>query len=64
MSKQCKKVWTAFNYIKHLLILASAVNRCVSLSLFVFLVGISIDILNSAVGLKVCAVTAGIKNYK
>ena len=31
---------------------------------FAYLVGISIGITSSAVGLKICTITAGIKNYK
>ena len=52
------------NYIEHLLILAFAFNRCVSISAFASLDGISIGITASAMGLKICALTAGIKNYK
>ena len=52
---------TALNYIEHLLSLASAVTGCVSISGFAFLVDIPILIANSAVGLKICAKTAGIK---
>ena len=32
--------------------------------LFLFLVGIPIGIMSSAIGLKICAITAGIENYK
>ena len=37
---------------------------CVSISTFASLFGIPIGITNSAVGLKNCAITAGIKKYK
>ena len=52
------------NYIEHLLILASVVSGCVSISVFASLVGISIEITISAVGLKIYAITARIKKYK
>ena len=53
-----------FNYIEHLLILASAVTGCVSFSDFDSLVDISIGIRSSAVGLKLCSITAKIKKCK
>ena len=37
---------------------------CVSISAFASLVGIPIGITSSAIGLKICAITAGIKKYK
>ena len=52
------------NYIDHLLILISTVTGCVSISAFASLVVISIGIMSSTVGLKVCVITAGIKKYK
>ena len=52
------------NYIEHLLIVIFTITGCVSISAFAFLVGIHIEIMNSAVGLKVCAVTAGTRKYK
>ena len=64
MSKKHKKVYRVLNYIEHLLILISTVTRCVSISSFAFLVGIPIGITSSAIGLKICAITAGIKKYK
>ena len=41
--------------------MVSAVKGCVSISEFVSLVGVSIGIVILAVGLKTCALTAGIK---
>ena len=61
MSKKHKKV---LNYIDHLLILISTITRSVSISAFASLVGIPIGITSSAIGLKICAITAGIKKYK
>ena len=64
MSKKHKKVCTILNYIEHVLILGYTITGCVSISSFASLVGIPIGIINSAIGLKYCAITAGIKKYK
>ena len=64
MSKKHKKVCTALNYIEDFLVLASTITGCASISAFASLVGIPIGITSSAVGLKICAITAGIKKYK
>ena len=61
MSKKHKKVCRVFNYNDHLLIVISAITGCVSISAFASLVGIPIGITSSAIGLKICAITAGIK---
>ena len=44
--------------------LASRINKSISISPFAFFLGISIEITSFAIGLKVCAITAGIKKYK
>ena len=64
MSKKHKKGCTALYYIQHLLILAYAVAGCVSFIAFASLVAIPIGIVTSALVLKICEITAGIKNYK
>ena len=64
MSKKHKKVCTSRNYIEDVLILASTITGCISISAFTSLVGIPIRITSSAIGLKVCATAAGIKTYK
>ena len=46
------------------LILLSTMTGYVSISAFGFLIGIPIDIASSTVGLKICAITAGIKKSK
>ena len=61
MSKKHKKVCTTLNYIEHLLILASTITECISISAFISLVGIPIGITSSATGLKTCVITAGAK---
>ena len=64
MSKKHKKICRTLNYIENFLILASTITGCVSISTFPSLIGIPIGITSSAVGLKICAITTGIKNYK
>ena len=64
MSKRHKKVYMTVNYIEHFLMLASTITGCVPIFAFSSLVGIPIGIKSSAVGLKICVITAGIKNYK
>ena len=63
-SKKHKKVSRVLNYIEHLLILISTVIGCVSISAFASLVGIPIGTTSSAVGLKICIITARIRKYK
>ena len=64
MSKKHKKICSTLNYIEHFLILASTITGCVSISAFASLTGIPKGITSSATGLKIGAVTLGIKNYK
>ena len=52
MCKRYKKCCRALNFIKHLLILASAVTGYVSFSAIASLVGFLIGIVSSSVGLK------------
>ena len=52
------------NYVENLLILVSTVTGCVSISTFASLVVIPVGITSSAVGIKICAITAEIKKYK
>ena len=61
MSKKHKIFCTVLNYIKHFLILASLGSICISISASTFLLDIAIGTTSSAIGLKVCAITAGIK---
>ena len=51
MSKKHKKFCMTLNYIEYLLILASVVTGCVSISAFSSLVGVPIGITSSAVEL-------------
>ena len=52
------------NYVEHLLILASTINFCVSISSFASLDSVPVFVTSSAVGLKTYGITAGIKKYK
>ena len=61
MSKKHKKVCIVQNYIDHLLIVISTIAGSVSISAFASLVGIPIGITSSETGLKICAITGGIK---
>ena len=63
MSRKLKNVCTTLNYIENFLILAFTITGCVSISTFSSLVGIPPRNTSSAIGLKICAITAGIKKY-
>ena len=51
------------NYFEHFLAFISTVSRCVSISAFVSLIGVPEDFTSTPAGLKICALTAGVKNY-
>ena len=62
LSWKQKKVFTTLNYTEHFLILGSTITGCISISAFASLVGIPIGITSSAIELKICTITAAIKN--
>ena len=64
MSEKYKKTCKYLNYVENFLILASAVTVWVSVSAFASLVCVLVGITSSAVGINICAITAGIKRYK
>ena len=64
MSNRYKKVCTTLIYIEFFRILASAATGCIPISAFSYLVGIPIGIRIFALGLKLWAITSGIKKYK
>ena len=64
MCEKYEKTCKYLNHIDHFLILASAGTGCVSISAFASLVAIPIGITSSAEGIKICAITAGIKKLK
>ena len=61
--KSTKRFAQLLNSIEQFPILASTITGCVSISAYAFLVDIPTGITHSAIGLKICAVTAGIKKY-
>ena len=61
--KKHKKVCVTLKYIEHFIISDFVVTGYISISDFDFLLGIPIGITNSTTGLKVCAITAGIKKH-
>ena len=63
-SKKHQKVCTTLNYTEPFLILASTITGCISISAFPSLIGTSIGITSSEIGLKIFAVAAGFKKYK
>ena len=62
MSKKQKKGCAVLNYIENFLILASTITGCISISAFASLNGIPIGITSSAIGLRICAINAGVKS--
>ena len=62
MSKKHEKVCRVLNYIDHFFIAISKITGCVSISAFASLVGIPVGITSSTTGLKICVITAAIKN--
>ena len=64
MSEKPKKICTTLNDIEHFLILASSITGFISVSAFASLIDIPTGITSSAMGLKICAITAGIKKYE
>ena len=64
MIKKHKKRCRLLNYIDHLLIVISTITRCVSISAFASLVVIPIGNTSFTIGLKLCAITAGIKSKR
>ena len=64
ISKKHKKVCITLNYIEHVLILTSTITGYISISAFASLLGTPIEIMSSAIGLKMCTIAAWIKKYK
>ena len=64
MSEKYQKTCKYLNYVEHLLISALTVTGYVSISAFASLVCVPAGFTSSAVGIKICAITAGITKYK
>ena len=52
------------NYIEHSLIVIATITRRISILDFASLVGIPVGITSSAIGLKICVITAGINSKR
>ena len=61
MNQKYKKTFKYLNYVEHLSLLVSTITRCVSISVVASLVCVLVGITSSAIGVKVCAITGGIK---
>ena len=61
MSEIYRKTCKYLNYIANVLILASTITACVSISAFASLVDINVGITSSSLGISICAIIAGIK---
>ena len=64
MSENNKKMCRSFSFFEDYFALVSTVNECVLISAYASLVGVTVDTVRFAVGLKICVITAGIKLYK
>ena len=64
IDEKYKKTCKYLNYVENLLVLISTITGCVSISAFASLVDISVGITSSSVGIKICAIIAGINKYK
>ena len=64
MNGKYKKTGKYLNYVDYLLVLVAAFTGCVLAFAFASLVCINVDLISPAVGLKFCAITAGIKKHK
>ena len=64
MIEKYKKTRKYLHYVEQLVILASTVTSCVSISAFALLACVPVGVTSSAVGIKICAITKGIKKYK
>ena len=64
MSKKPKKICLTLHYIRNFIFLASTIIGCISIFAVASLIGIPIRITSSEITLKICEITAGIRNYK
>ena len=62
MSRRHEKVCRVLNYVGHSLIVISTITGCVSISAFASPVNIPTGITRSAIGVKICVLTARIKS--
>ena len=63
--KKCARLWLTLNiFLFFVCLFVSVVSGSVSISIFASLVDIPVGIASPAIGLKICALTAGSKNYR
>ena len=62
LSEKYKNTCKYLNYVEHLLILASTITGCVSISAFASLACVPVGIMNSAVGINICAIIKELKS--
>ena len=62
--KNHKKVSPFLKSIEHILSLASPITTCVSIVLFASFFDIPIGMISSAIGLKICTITVGVKKNR
>ena len=58
MSEKCKKACKYLSYVEHLLILASIIISCISISVIASLICVTEGITSSALEIKICVITA------
>ena len=63
LTKKHKKFCKALKHIEHLVILASTVTRCISISAMDSLVYIPVGNASLAVEINICAITSAIKKF-
>ena len=64
MSEKYKKTCKYLNYLAQLIVLVLTVTGSVLICAFTSLVFFPVGVINSALGIKICGISAGIKKYK
>ena len=64
MSEKYKKTCKYLNYLVHLIVLVLTVTGSVLICAFASLVFVPVRIISSALGIKICVISTGIKKYK
>ena len=64
ISENYENSFWSVNYIEHFLVFIFAVSGCVFISAFASLAVVPVGIASSAVGIRICAITAGLKKYQ
>ena len=64
INEKNKKTCKHLNYVENLLVLASLITGCVSISAFASLACVPVGVTSSAIRIKMCAITVEIKKYK